>query len=323
MGVLDGERYLRAAVESVLTQSFPDFEFVIVDDASADTTRQILDSFADDRIQIVTNQHNLGLTRSLNVGLAAARGAYVARMDADDVTLPGRFEQQVAFLDANPERAMVASFVEHIDADGASLGVVRSPVEQGEIVRSLRQGNCFAHGTVMFRRDRAEALGGYDEEMEHSQDYDLWLQMLDEHRLACLPEVLYRWREHPLSISSRRGREQERFARLARRKSRVRRAKRVVARVECGELGVREAARGIGDFACEQASRPMAEAPREAVSSRVRSRLRKSSAWQRWILRPRVEAQASRALEALSTAGRNVVATRDFLTGLLEDPFDS
>ena len=141
-------------------------------------------------------------------------------MDADDVTLPGRFEQQVTFLDANPDRAMVASFVEHIDADGASLGVVRSPVEQGEIVRSLRQGNCFAHGTVMFRRDRAEA-------------------------------------------------------------------------------------------------------PREAVSSRVRCRLRKSSAWQRWILRPRVEAQASRALEALSTAGRNVVATRDFLTGLLEDPFDS
>ena len=146
MGVLDGERYLRTAVESVLTRNFPDFEFLIVDDASADTTRQILDSFSDDRIQIVTNPHTLGLTRSLNVGLAAARGAYVARMDADDVTLPGRFEQQVTFLDANPERAMVASFVEHIDADGASLGVVRSPVEQGEIVRSLRQGNCFAHG---------------------------------------------------------------------------------------------------------------------------------------------------------------------------------
>jgi glycosyltransferase involved in cell wall biosynthesis len=313
MAVHDGERHVGEAVRSVLDQTLRDFELLIVEDGSRDGTRAVLDGFDDARIRIVANERNLGLTPSLNVGLRESRGVYVARMDADDVSLPERLARQVAFLDAHPECAMVATWVERIAENGSALGVVRAPTGSEEIRRYLRQGNCIAHGSVLLRRDAVEEAGGYHEDMEPAEDYDLWLRLIERREVACLPEVLYRWRENPGGISASRAREQVEAARRARRRARARRADHAVALVEGGALEPPDAARWLADFACEQACRPMAEpAPMGVVPAGSR-RLRRCPLWQRLVLRPRVESAARRGL---------VARDRERLAALLDDPAD-
>ena len=150
MSVQDGERYLRAAIESILDQTFANFEFLILDDASSDASRAIIASCDDPRIRLIENERNLGLTRSLNRGIRLSRGAYIARMDADDLSLPDRLQRQVDFLDADPQCAVVASFSRRIDHSAAEVGAMRSPIEEEAIKSSLLTGNCLTHGSQAF-----------------------------------------------------------------------------------------------------------------------------------------------------------------------------
>jgi glycosyltransferase involved in cell wall biosynthesis len=205
MSVYNGEKYLREAIESILNQTFTDFEFIIIDDSSSDSTSAILAEYAsqDARLIIIRNDQNIGLTRSLNKGLAVTQGEYIARQDADDVSFPQRLQQQVNFLDNHPEVVLVSSNYEIIDAQGRQIKQVKKSPEPLLIAWYLLFINYLGgHSVVMFRREPVINLGGYAEDYRYAQDYQLWLQLLNIGDMGILPEVLLRWRSHEQNISS-------------------------------------------------------------------------------------------------------------------------
>jgi GT2 family glycosyltransferase len=206
MAVYNGERYLKQAVESILAQSFEDFEFIVVDDGSTDSSLKSLEQYAarDTRIRFITLP-NAGLTRSLNEGLAIATGEFVARMDADDIAMPQRFARQVAFLDAHPDIALVGCGYELIDEKDRILDM-EIPVGDDEAIqhRHLRGLTTICHPCVMARRQSLASIGGYDESFRVAQDLDLYLRLGEIGRLANLPAVLMKYRYHSHSTSDTR-----------------------------------------------------------------------------------------------------------------------
>ena len=202
MSVYNGEPYIREAVESILNQTFADFEFVIVDDASVDDTENILDSYDDCRIVRIRNRENIGLTKSLNGGLRIARGQFVARQDADDVSLPERLEKQIAFLQPNPATVLVASNLRYIDHEGRSIGRSARVGDRDLVAWYLMFHNHLGgHSQVVFRRSSVVNVGGYCESKPYSQDYELWTRLLRVGHLVILPEVLLLSRLHDKQIS--------------------------------------------------------------------------------------------------------------------------
>lgn len=252
MSVHDEERYLREAIDSVLAQSFQDFEFLILDDASTDSSPAIVRGYDDERIRLIENRRNLGLTRSLNQGIELARGIYIARMDADDLSKPERLAKQVAFLDAHSDCAAVATYSTKIGPDSAEVGLARTPVDGDEVRRRLRRRNCITHGTVMMRKEALQRVGCYDEAMERAQDYDLWLRLSEDHCICTIPELLYLWRQHGDSISVQHLEEQDRFAEMAKHNARARRVARLLAAVDRGELSTRRGAGRVTDLVREE-----------------------------------------------------------------------
>jgi hypothetical protein len=222
MAVYNGERYVRQAVESVLAQTFRDFEFIILDDGSTDGTLGILREFDDPRIRIIRNERNEGLTRCLIKGCGEARGKYVARMDADDVSYPERFKKQVEFLEANEEYALVGTWCEYIDSDGRARKVCGYPCSDEAIREDIWVYNPFAHASIMFVREAIEKSGGYRELFRYSQDYDLWFRVLEKYKGANLGERLHGFRYHRASITFQRLHLQNCFADLAREFARMR-----------------------------------------------------------------------------------------------------
>jgi glycosyltransferase involved in cell wall biosynthesis len=205
MSVYNGERYLREAVESILNQTFSDFEFIIVDDGSRDKTWQILREYAaqDSRIVLVRNSENLELTKSLNKGLHVARGEYIARQDADDVSLPFRFEKQVGALDRQSEVVLVSGDLDLIDENGQVWHRPRRNANPGLVAWFLLFYNYLGgHSQVMFRRQCVVDLGGYSEERPYSQDYELWLRLAEIGKIVIVPEVVLSHRRHKTSVSS-------------------------------------------------------------------------------------------------------------------------
>lgn len=195
MPVYNGERYLRQALESILKQTFTDFEFVIIEDGSTDNTCAILESYDDSRIVIVRNQKNIGFTRSLNKGLSLAQGEYVARMDADDISLPQRFTKQVAFLREHPEIGILGCNCLDIDSKGRYAGLRVMPDSNLQIRWASLLENPFAHPAVMMRRDVITRNGlAYDESFETTQDYELWSRVLKYTRGGNLSEPLVQYR---------------------------------------------------------------------------------------------------------------------------------
>jgi len=243
MPVRDGEQFLHAAIDSILAQTFADFEFLILDDASTDSSRSIILGYDDARIRLLTNDLHLGVTRTLNRGIQQARGRYLARMDADDISMPERLERQVAHLDANPDCAVVTTFAQIIDTGSMPQGETRVDLAPKELDRALQFGNRLVHGAVMMRTDVVRRLGAYDESMKRAQDYDLWLRISDEHAIHTLPEFLYAWRQHGQAISSLHADEQDGYAARARDAARHRRIDRVLARLREGEFSAAEITR--------------------------------------------------------------------------------
>lgn len=208
MSVHNGGRYLHEAVHSVLAQTWRDFEFFIIDDASTDQSVAVIESFADPRIRLLRNRENLGLTRSLNRGLREARGEFIARQDADDLSAPERLALQIVTLDAHPEVPLLGSQAWLIDARGHSRGVRNLPLEPISIRWESLLDNPLIHTAVMFRtavvRDDA---GGYDESFACCQDYALWARVLAKSPVLNLRARLVSVREHAASISATRGPE--------------------------------------------------------------------------------------------------------------------
>lgn len=206
--------YLAESVGSILNQTFRDFEFLLIDDGSTDGSEALLREMAakDARLRLIVRP-NKGLTKSLNEGLALCRGTFVARMDADDVSLPQRLEKQVAYLQAHPECVLLGSRVLRIDPYGSPLDESDHKLTHEEIDRQLLSqglGWAVTHPVATFRRDAAMKVGGYREQFTASQDLDLWLRLAEVGRIANLPDVLLKYRSHFKSVRFTRFQEQKR-----------------------------------------------------------------------------------------------------------------
>lgn len=211
MGVYNDARHVGDALGSILRQEQVDLEFIVVDDGSTDATADVLESHAreDPRVRIV-RQSNRGLTRSLITACAEAAGDLVARQDSDDVSLPGRLVALRDLLLADPGLALASSWAEWIGPEDELLFVDRRPEDTVRATQALMHERVGppAHGTVMFRRADYEQAGGYRPEFRYAQDADLWHRLGAVGRIGYVPEVLYRYRFHPGSISGARARVQ-------------------------------------------------------------------------------------------------------------------
>jgi glycosyltransferase involved in cell wall biosynthesis len=219
MPVYNTERYLAEAVESILGQTFGDFEFLIIDDGSTDRSREILERYAtrDHRIRL-TSRPNTGYVVALNEMLGLAQGELLARMDSDDVSRPDRFRLQVEYLERHPECLAVGSRALAIDPDGDPLAYW-FPAQDHEEIDAVnlagRQGSALCHPSVMMRRSAVINLGGYLVPYTTSEDLDLWLRLAEVGRLANLEEPLVNYRCHPTNIGYSQGTRQREAAAAA------------------------------------------------------------------------------------------------------------
>ena len=188
--VYNGEDHLEECITSVLNQTFKNFEFIIVDDASTDSTPQILKDFAnsDDRVKVITHNNNQKQTAAANTAINNAKGKYLARMDADDVALPNRFEKQYSYLEDNLECGMVGSWTETIDESGNIVGQWQTATSNGILKWNLLFGTSFAHSSVMMRTHIVRDVGLY--QSPEAEDYDLWSRISRVSEVANIPEVL-------------------------------------------------------------------------------------------------------------------------------------
>jgi hypothetical protein len=198
MPVFNGAAYLSEAVSSILGQTFRDFELLAVEGNSTDASPAILADIAaqDARVQVV-HQKGRGLIAALNQGVAAARGEFIARMDADDVALPERLTRQVQFLRDHPKVAAVGTAMQAVGPDGRALWLMKYPTDPTGIKRALTTTSCLGHPSVTARRAALEAVGGYRPAFRDAEDYDLWLRLADRFELANLPDALMLYRCHP------------------------------------------------------------------------------------------------------------------------------
>jgi GT2 family glycosyltransferase len=197
LAVHNGADYLQAALESVIAQTFRSWELIVVDDGSTDDTPTILTQYARRRERMhVLRQTNSGQTRALNAGLAMATGEYIARLDADDVMLPSRLEQQVSYLDAHPEVVLLGSAAKLIDGSGQPLCTYTPPCEDWPLRQVLIRENPFVHPSVLMRAVALRSLQGYDERFRICQDYDLWFRLAQMGAIANLAAPLTQLRVH-------------------------------------------------------------------------------------------------------------------------------
>ena len=212
MPVYNAERYVAESVNSILAQTYKDFEFIIINDGSTDGTHQILMSYAsaDDRVKLISRP-NTGIVGALNDGLAAVRGHYVARMDSDDLALPQRLDEQVRFLDEHHDVVILGTDVLIIDADGDAMWTDHKPADHDQIDAALLSGRSaiIVHPAAMMRRDAVEKIGPYRPDTQWVEDLDYFLRLGEIGRLANLSRVLLKYRLHPQSVNHRRRQEQQ------------------------------------------------------------------------------------------------------------------
>lgn len=204
MSVYNSEKYLSESIESILSQTFSDFEFIIIDDGSTDKSNSILNKFArsDARINIITNLENIGLANSLNKGLHIAKGDYVARMDSDDISYPKRFEIQIEFMKNNKAYGVVGGNIDIIDEKSNYVKTLSFPKTHNQILWYLCFQNPIAHPTTMIKSNLLRKVNGYKNYIS-SQDYDLWQRLSNITKLFNVDQSLLKYRVHGSNISFR------------------------------------------------------------------------------------------------------------------------
>lgn len=201
MPVYNGGAYLKAAIDSILDQTFSDFEFLIIEDGSTDDSAATIRSYSDRRITVLSNGENRGLVCSLNRGIENAKGDYIARMDSDDISLPDRLQRQVIFMDGNPDIGLCGSWIETM---GEISGYINKyPSDHEDIKANLLFNTSLAHPTVMIRRSVLEENNlRYDESHRfYYEDYGLWIKISRVTKMANIPQVLLRYRLYKKSFS--------------------------------------------------------------------------------------------------------------------------
>jgi len=199
----NSERFLRPAVESVLAQTFKDFELICIDDGAKDSTGKILDEYAahDSRVKVI-HQANTGQVKAAMNGIAVSAAPLIARMDADDICRPDRLAKQVAFMDAHPEIVLLGGAYELIDEKTRILIKMGQPTGDADLQKICLSGRCpICQPLAIFRREAYERVGGYRPDFSPAEDIDLWLRLGDIGQMACLPDVLLQYRQHAGSLS--------------------------------------------------------------------------------------------------------------------------
>ena len=178
MGAYNEEATISESIESILSQTYSYWELIIIDDCSTDRTAAVIKRYCDKdhRISIHKNSQNLGLAESLNKGISLAKGPYIARMDADDLSLPNRFEEQVKILDSDPWVMVVGSAAYYVSSHNHTKKLVRMPQHHKELSRRIFKMSPFIHPSVVMRREFLSRTGGYNVKLRRAQDYDLWLR---------------------------------------------------------------------------------------------------------------------------------------------------
>ena len=200
--VYNGASYLREAIESILGQTYTDFELIIIDDGSTDDSLTILEEFVDSRIRVFS-QTNRGLAASLNRAIGLAQGRYVARQDQDDLSLPQRLEKQIHFLDEHPPAGMVGTWARILAGSAETGRVHRHPSDNATLKFALMFDNPFVHSSMMIRKSVFDSVGVYttDPSRQPPEDYELWSRVARVYDVANIPEVLHIYREVPKSMS--------------------------------------------------------------------------------------------------------------------------
>jgi glycosyltransferase involved in cell wall biosynthesis len=197
--VYNSELYIKDAVDSILNQTFSDFEFIIIDDASTDKSVEIIQSYSDSRIQLIVKPKNSGYTDSLNYGLTIAKGEYIARMDSDDISLPTRFEKQIEFLQKNSEVVVCGTWIT-VFGNNIDSYTFEAPQNSNEIKLTFLSYDCIAHPSVMFRKSCVMNLE-YKKEFVPAEDYKLWSEIIVKHDFSIIQEALLLYRQHENNIS--------------------------------------------------------------------------------------------------------------------------
>jgi glycosyltransferase involved in cell wall biosynthesis len=326
MPVFNAEPFVAEAVESVLGQTFVDFEVIAVDDSSDDGSRAVLERFAesDARVRVIALDVNGGVARAFNRGCAAARGRYLAFLGADDVSLPDRLARQVAFLDANPPIAVVGSAAITIDNAGNRGSLLRFPTTSRVIRTTLLDSNCLAHSSVLMRREVFDLVGGF--RFRVCEDYDLWLRIAERYPLANLTDALVLYRFHGGQLSFLGSEEMERTRLAVRAAAQIRSAGRpdplngvdAVTVDVAASLGVRErdVARAMRMELFSRAA-ILAELDRHEAEELVANASRKLG---RGVVRGFHAARELRRAEALLSAGKLIAGSTHVVRAMWQDP---
>ena len=213
MSAYNDQKYIKEAIDSILNQSFSDFEFIIIDDASSDDTLAEINSYNDNRIKLIKNKENKGLTANLNNALKIAKGEYIARMDGDDISYPERLRKQVEYLDNNREVYLIGTSVQSF---GETELFWTLPDDSEELRIRMLLRPVFAHPSFMFRRELLEEGFFYDEAYRTAQDYDFAARVSREHKIGRVKDVLLKYRIHSKQVSNSLGSNQRNNADIIR-----------------------------------------------------------------------------------------------------------
>ncbi len=203
MTIYNAAPYLAEAVDSLLTQTFGDFELITIENGSSDGSKEIIKRYTDERIKVTNLDNNIGRTPALNLAMEKASGEFIAILDADDFSHPDRFEKQIQFMENNPATVLLASWFLMIDQDGKPLGEHTLPTGHQELINRLAYDNPFGHSTCFFSRQAAMEVGGYPDAYVHSQDFALCISLASKGNVAILPESLVSIRFNEATATNR------------------------------------------------------------------------------------------------------------------------
>ncbi len=217
LSTYNDEKTIKESVESILTQTYKNFELIVINDASNDKTSQILKSVKDKKVKTISNKKKQGLTKCLNQGLKKAQGKFIARMDADDIALPQRLKAQLEYFEKNSKIVLCGTWAQLINKQGRKIKVKKLPISPAKIKRKVIKFNPFIHSTIMFKKSILKKIGLYNENYKFAQDYEFLLRVVSKMPAANIPQTLLKYRlPSPESVSVKNLKDQEKYALRAR-----------------------------------------------------------------------------------------------------------